>query len=211
MLRFFLCGGGTSTHDSVVLKRLWRMNANRQLAKERSPSQMGRSYESIRSALSGHRAGAANILPSVGCIDFAKFRRQRFRNAVMNSGRAHKRGLLPLSPAELELLSTADLLARREQLLACDESWNQSDLSKREVAAAADLILFKADTEWRQAIRAIACVIAKRDNRDLIRLAYEASQSPAPHSQQFVRPPPRNGAVNPPVRPVRAKERRPEN
>ena len=129
----------------------------------------------------------------------------------MNSGRAHKRGLLPLSPAALELLSTADLLARREQLLACDESWNQSDLSKREVAAAADLILFKADTEWRQAIRAIACVIAKRDNRDLIRLAYEASQSPAPHSQQFVRPPPRNGAVNPPVRPVRAKERRPEN
>jgi len=82
----------------------------------------------------------------------------------MKKRRGLRRALQPIERDHLEEMSTGALLARLKRLRWCEENRECSDLSEEEVAAAANLILFKADPAWRSAYADVREVLATREH-----------------------------------------------
>jgi hypothetical protein len=74
------------------------------------------------------------------------------------------RALPVLTPAELDALPTAALLARLQRLRWCEESADASDLSGEELAQALHLVVFKSDPAWRAAYADLKQILAEREH-----------------------------------------------
>jgi hypothetical protein len=66
-----------------------------------------------------------------------------------------------MSPEELELLTTKQLLARLERLRRCEESARLSDVGE---AARSPGVLFKDTPEWAAAYEQLKGVLARREH-----------------------------------------------
>jgi hypothetical protein len=82
----------------------------------------------------------------------------------MKKAHGLKRALKPLARDQLEGMATGALLARLKRLRWCEESRESSDLTDEEVAAAANLIMFKADSAWCTAYADVREVLGKREH-----------------------------------------------
>jgi hypothetical protein len=82
----------------------------------------------------------------------------------MKKGHGLRRALPMVGRDQLEGMATGALLARLQRLRWCEENRDDSDLSDEEIAKAADLILFKADSAWRLAYLDVREVLATRDH-----------------------------------------------
>ena len=83
---------------------------------------------------------------------------------AMKKGHGLKRALQPLARDQLEGMATGALLARLKRLRWCDESRESSDLTDEEVAAAANLIIFKTDPSWNAAYADVRDVLGTREH-----------------------------------------------
>lgn len=72
-----------------------------------------------------------------------------------------RRAIFPKSLAELEALSTKQLLGRLKQLHQCEESLVLSD---RDVADDSGRIEFKQSREWVSAFRDVKQVLSRREH-----------------------------------------------
>lgn len=72
-----------------------------------------------------------------------------------------RKSIFPISPIELEMLSTKQLLGRLKQLYQCE---NSLDLSDRDVADDSGCIEFKQSSEWIVAIRDVKQVLSHREH-----------------------------------------------
>ena len=72
-----------------------------------------------------------------------------------------RRPIFPKSRAELEALSTKQLLGRLKQLQQCEEALALSD---RDVADDSGRIEFKQSSEWISAFRDVKQVLSRREH-----------------------------------------------
>lgn len=80
----------------------------------------------------------------------------------MKKGHGLERALQLVARDDLAGMATGALLARLKRLRWCEESRECSDLSDEEMAAAANLIVFKADPAWRAAYADVRDVLSAR-------------------------------------------------
>ena len=73
------------------------------------------------------------------------------------------RAVASLSPAELEQLTTKELLGRLRRLQACEESPDTSDMTSNEIASVQG-ILFKHTPEWQQAHTELKSILRSREH-----------------------------------------------
>jgi len=74
------------------------------------------------------------------------------------------RAIAPIPLSELQALNTGALIARLNRLRHCEETSDRSDLSENEIRSAQGMILFKSDTEWKRAYRAVKGILAEREH-----------------------------------------------